>query len=143
MTLGDYISKYRKQHNYSMDEFAARSGLSKAYISILERNFNPSTGKAAIPSLSTIKRVASTTGADFNDIIALLDGETKVLLDCGEVTASANATPFGNSFSDLEIDLIHKFRQLDERGQAAVINVLNYEYSSLPGDAAVPGAQNA
>ena len=81
MTLGDYIKEYRLSHNYSMDEFAKRSGLSKAYVSILERNYNPSTKKAAVPSLDTIKRVSVATGIDFNDLLAALDGDQKVSLD--------------------------------------------------------------
>lgn len=36
--------------------------------------------------------------------------------------------------SQKEIELICKFRRLDDRGQAAVLNVLNYEYESLPGE---------
>ncbi len=80
MTIGDYIKEYRKMHDCSMDEFARKSGLSKAYVSILERNYNPSTKKAAIPSLDTIKRVATATGADFNDLIAVLDGDQEILL---------------------------------------------------------------
>ena len=80
MTLGDYIREYRRTHKYSMDEFAQRTGMSKAYISILERNYNPSTGKAAIPSLDTIKRVATATSVDFNDLIAMLDNDQEVYL---------------------------------------------------------------
>lgn len=33
-----------------------------------------------------------------------------------------------------EIDLIKKYRRLDLRGQAAVRNVLEFEYASLPGE---------
>lgn len=80
MTLGDYIKEYRKSHQCSMDDFARSSGLSKAYVSILERNYNPSTKKAAIPSLDTIKRVAAATGADFNELLAMLDGDQEVSL---------------------------------------------------------------
>lgn len=81
MTLGDYIKEYRQAHRFSMDDFAQRSGMSKAYVSILERNYNPSTGKAAIPSLETIKRVAIATGVDFNDLIAMLDEDQEISLD--------------------------------------------------------------
>ncbi len=80
MTLGDYIKEYRSVHKLSMDDFASRSGMSKAYVSILERNYNPSTGKAAIPSLETIKRVATATSVDFNDLIAMLDENLEVSL---------------------------------------------------------------
>lgn len=46
MHLGEIIKKYREEHdNMSMDAFALRSGLSKGYISMLESNKNPRTGK--------------------------------------------------------------------------------------------------
>lgn len=80
MILGDLIKQYRKEHGYSMDTFAQKSGLSKAYISILERNVNPVNGKPVIPSLETIKAVSQAIGADFNDVIAMLDGNQKVSL---------------------------------------------------------------
>ena len=42
MTLGEIIKQYRDENKMSMDAFAKKAGLSKAYISILERNYNPS-----------------------------------------------------------------------------------------------------
>lgn len=78
MILGDLIKRYREDHSCSMDEFARRSGLSKAYISILERNRNPVNGKQPIPSLETIKAVSSVIGIDFNEVIAILDGTQEV-----------------------------------------------------------------
>lgn len=80
MTLGDFIKEYRQAHKISMEDFAKRSGMSKAYVSILERNYNPSTGKAAIPSLETIKRVATATSIDFNDLISMMDGDQEISL---------------------------------------------------------------
>ena len=73
MILGDLIKKYREENGMSMEQFAQRSGLSKAYVSILERNRNPVNGKPVVPSLETIKSVAQAIGKDFNDGSALLD----------------------------------------------------------------------
>ena len=81
MKLGDLIKDYRQTNNCSMDDFAKKSRLSKSYVSILERNNNPSTNKPPIPSLETIKAVSLAIGKDFNDVIALLDGNQKVLLE--------------------------------------------------------------
>ena len=80
MTLGDLIKKYRTENGYSMDDFSAKSGLSKAYISILERNRNSVNGKPVTPSLETIKAVSSAINIDFNDVIAMLDGDQEVSL---------------------------------------------------------------
>ena len=46
MILGELIKTYRTEHHMSMDDFAKKCGLSKAYISILERNINPVMEKA-------------------------------------------------------------------------------------------------
>lgn len=80
MNLGEIIKAFRTENGYSMDDFAAKSGLSKAYISILERNRNPVNGKPAVPSLETIKSVASAMNIDFTDVIAMLDGTQEVSL---------------------------------------------------------------
>ena len=80
MTLGDLIKNFRSEHSISQDIFAERSGLSKAYVSILERNYNPKSKKSPIPSLETIKAVSSVIGMDFNDVISILDGNQKISL---------------------------------------------------------------
>ena len=43
----------------------------------------------------------------------------------------------------VEIELLTKFRMLDKRGQAAVLNVLNHEFESLPGEEDISPAKNA
>lgn len=58
MTLGDLIREYREQHGMSMEEFARLSGLSKGYISMLEKNKNPRNGKPIVPSIATYDGVA-------------------------------------------------------------------------------------
>ena len=80
MILGDFIKNYRREHGCSMEQFAKMTGLSKAYISILERNLNPVNGKPVIPSLETIKAVAQAINMDFNEVIAVLDGNQPVSL---------------------------------------------------------------
>lgn len=139
MNLGDYIKEYRQVHKCSMDEFARRSGLSKAYISILERNHNPSTGKAAIPSLETVKRVALATSIDFNDLVAMLDQE----ISLEPVLSQLEATESKCHLAPDDEELLRKFHCLDERGKAAVMNVLNHEYDSLPGEKAKATAKEA
>lgn len=78
MTLGEMIKAYRTEHDMSQQAFADLTGLSKAYISILERNFNPVNKKPPVPSVDTIKTVSIALGRDFNSIIAELDPDTTV-----------------------------------------------------------------
>lgn len=89
MTLGELVRAYRTEHAMNMQDFADHCGLSKAYISILERNINPSTGRPPIPSLETIRSIAKTIHMDFNDIIAALDGDQIVSLEASHTLPSS------------------------------------------------------
>lgn len=75
MTLGDIIYNYRAEHKMSMDAFADRSGMSKAYISLLEKNKHPKTGKPIAPSIKVIKQSAEAMRMDFNELFEKIDGE--------------------------------------------------------------------
>lgn len=74
MTLGNIIREYREVNNLSMDAFSEKSGISKAYISLLEKNKHPKTGKTIAPSIQCIKQAADGMGMDFNALFAMIDG---------------------------------------------------------------------
>ena len=80
MTLGEIIKNYRAEHKMSMDAFSQKVGLSKAYISILERHFNPSSRRAPEPTLDAIAAVSVAIGMDVNELIAKLDRKQKIKL---------------------------------------------------------------
>lgn len=73
MTLGNVISEYRAEHSMSMDKFAKLSGISKAYISILERNQTP-RGDEPSPSYEMYKAVAKTIGMNVDELIRKVEG---------------------------------------------------------------------
>lgn len=93
MILGDLIKRYRSETGTSMEQFAKKSGISKAYVSILERNYNPVNGKPVVPSLETIKAVSNTIGVDFNDVIAMLDSNQPVVIREEKNTIPAGFEP--------------------------------------------------
>lgn len=78
MTLGDIIKQYRTTHNLSMDAFSEKSGISKAYISLLEKNKHPKTGKPIAPSIQSIKQAADGMGMDFNTLFGKIDGNVDI-----------------------------------------------------------------
>jgi len=73
MFLGELIKEYRNTHSLSMDKFAKLSGLSKSYISILEKNLNPTTGKEIEPTFNIMQKCAQAMNIDVNDLINMLD----------------------------------------------------------------------
>lgn len=78
MTLGEIIKKYRTERGISMDTFSEKSGISKAYISLLEKNRHPKTGKPIAPSIQSIKQAADGMGMDFNILFSMLDGDVDI-----------------------------------------------------------------
>lgn len=80
MTLGDMIKTYRSEHHLSQDAIAQRTGLSKAYISILERNINPSTGRPPEPTIKTIGLIADAINRDFDSVVSNLDPDIVISL---------------------------------------------------------------
>lgn len=78
MTLGDIIKDYRKTQHLSMDAFSEKSGISKAYISLLEKNRHPKTGKAIAPSIQCIKQAADGMNMDFNMLFSMIDGDVSL-----------------------------------------------------------------
>ena len=79
LTLGDIIKDYRKTNKMSMDLFAEKSGLSKAYISLLEKNRHPKTGKPIAPSIQCIKQAAKGMNVDFNILFGKINGDVAKL----------------------------------------------------------------
>lgn len=125
MILGELIKEYRTEKGMSMDQFAQRSGLSKAYVSILERNYNPVNGKPVVPSLETIKAVSLTIGKDFNDVIALLDGNQPVQLK------ASNQMTTGERIKCRRKELSMSAEQLAEKVGLAPATIYRYENGDI------------
>ena len=68
MTLGDVIKSFRESNNLTMQEFADRAGLSKGYISMLEKNKNPANGDPIIPSITTFRKIADAMGRSIQNL---------------------------------------------------------------------------
>lgn len=81
MLLGDIIKEYRSEHNMSMQSFADLIKGSKSYVSMLEKNFNPSTKKPISPSLETLKLISEAMHININTLLSMLDEEQEILLD--------------------------------------------------------------
>lgn len=87
MTLGDIIKEYRIDHGMNIRDFAAVSGLSRAYVSLLERNINPKTGKEIMPSVEVIKKVADAVGKSFDEVFNSIDRTAKIIVGSNTISA--------------------------------------------------------
>lgn len=80
MDLKTFINSYRTEHNLTMEQFAKSASLSKGYISMLEKGYNPQTGKKIIPSISALNNIAIATGTDLDHLLKIID-DIEVSLD--------------------------------------------------------------
>lgn len=85
MNLGEIIKKFRDDNELSMDKFAKMSGLSKAYISVLEKNKRPKTEKPVTPSIPVIKNVAEAMNMSFDELFNMLEDNQIVSIALDDV----------------------------------------------------------
>lgn len=82
MTLGELILNYRNSFSpkMSLRAFAEKCGLSHTYISALEKNIDPRTGKPIAPTLDTVKFISKGMDMPIEDILRILDDEQEFKL---------------------------------------------------------------
>lgn len=73
MTLGEFVTNYRKEHGLSQRQFATKCGVSNGYVSMIEKNLNPKTQLPLIPSIPALTKIASGMGLTLNDLFRLVD----------------------------------------------------------------------
>lgn len=108
MKLGEVIKTYRENTGLTMQEFANKAGLSKGYISMLEKNQHPQSQRPLTPSLETYQKVAYAMSITLDDLIAIIDGEEAVRL------VQSNELP------QSEEKILTLYRKLNASGQLKV-----------------------
>ena len=73
MKIGEYIRQYREENKLSQREFAKMCGLSNAYISMLEKGVNPSTGEPAVPSMKVYLQISQAMGISIQTLMEAVD----------------------------------------------------------------------
>ena len=79
--IGDLIREYRQSHGLSMEEFGKRAGLSKAYISLIERGKNTRSNKPIVPSIDTVKAIADGLEMDLDVLLRSIDPSQKIKIN--------------------------------------------------------------
>ena len=128
MTFGSQLRNARKAKQLTQKELAARINAKHNSISNWENDQN-------MPDPDTIQ-----------NLCWVLDVQPNYFFSMGDSRPMVTGMQLVNSdvsLSQDEAELLRKFRRLDARGQAAVLNVLEHEYASLPGDNAAPAPKKA
>ena len=89
MKLSELIVDYRKRMDISQREFSRRCDLSNTYISFLEKEKNPKTGKPMVPTLEIYKKLADGMRMTVQQLFEQLDDDAPV--DLGPAAPAAPA----------------------------------------------------
>ncbi len=107
MKLEELLRAFREENNLTMQEFADRCGLSKGYVSMLEKGKHPQSQRRLVPSLETLKKISVGMNLTMDELLPMLDGNTVVSL--------VKESP--DSLSPDERQLIEDYRSLTPPGQ--------------------------
>lgn len=81
--IGALLKKIRKQHNITLQELSTKSGLSIAYISLLERGLNS-------PTIENLNKICQCLKITLTDLLSNLDSE-KLLVKKDEMKIIFNS----------------------------------------------------
>ena len=98
MKLSNIITDYRSQMQISQREFARRCGLSNSYISFIENEYNPRTGKPIVPTLEQYQKIASGMGLTVHQLFERLDEDSPVDLHVLDVSRVPVIVPNSEQF---------------------------------------------
>lgn len=73
MTLSELIIEYRRDHGLSQRQMASQCSLSTGYISLIEKETNPQTGKPMVPSLTVLNKLAKGMGITLDKLLSVCD----------------------------------------------------------------------
>ena len=108
MTLREYIIRYRKDNALSQRGFAKQCGLTNGYISMLEADENPATGKRILPSLASILKLAKGMNVPLASLLEMVDSD-EIRLEYKDRTADENL-------------LLSMYRKLDNKGKSIILS---------------------
>lgn len=128
MKLSEIIKQYRIQNNFTMQDFAERAGLSKGYISMLEKGKHPQSNRKLIPSIQTYAKVAAAMNLNIDELFSQLNDSEMVRLG---TTESASGPLPQNSLSCDENQIITAYRMADDITKNMVKRCLGVENNKI------------
>ena len=108
MRLGEIIKEYREKNRLSIEDFAKKSGISRAYIGMLEKGTDQRTGKRIMPSIAMIKKAAIGMGLGFDELFSMLDEEITLKDDSAQMDlATVTVINEMKEFTQEQKQLVH------------------------------------
>lgn len=122
MNLGEIVKEFRIRNALTMDEFARRTGLSKGYISMLEKNKNPRTGKPITPSIETYDTIANAMRISIEELMTLAKGTNVALTSLSTKNLDSHPSLTPKDEKDIQKRLSDILNDMDSQDAIAMYN---------------------
>jgi len=130
MKLSAIITDYRHRMKISQREFARACNLSNSYISFLENESNPRTGRPIVPTLDQYRKISTGMQMTVHQLFKIMDEDSPVDI----------SVPCESLENDNEEALLDLYRQLSPDGQRiAIERVQELVYIYGKKDQQIPG----
>lgn len=116
MKLSEVLISYRKKMGISQRELSKRCHLSNSYISFIENEMNPKTGKPITPTMEKYKMLANGMDMSVQQLWNMLDDDT--------VVSFGSPVSTYDSLSMNEHALIDAYRAADDRAREDALKTL-------------------
>ena len=120
MTLAELIVNYRTSHSLSQRQMGMQCGLSTGYISLIEKEINPQTGKPMVPTLAVLNKIAKGMSMTIDELISVCDD---MPVDINGKAASVNKDGQADA---LDKEIASLIFQLSPENKREAINYLRY-----------------
>lgn len=104
--LGEWLKMYRARNNMTMQDLVVACGFSKAYVGMLEKGVNPTTGKPVSPTIQTLNKIAKGIGQDIDSLLKFFDSDQPITI----------TTSF-NKLSDEQATVLKAYDELPSDGR--------------------------
>ena len=118
MTLGDFIKKYRNEHDLSQRQFANQCGLSNGYVSMLEKGKNHHTGKPVSPSIDQYFKLAKGMRITLQELMDSIDDDSPISMISSHVSHSAEVP----EMDEIELEIMSGVRDLTQEQKKQVLS---------------------
>lgn len=126
--LSRKIRDLRAQHGLTLEQVAQQVGVGKSTVRKWETGFIENMRRDKIAKLAAALHTTPAYLMGWSD---------------NSTPSTITVLPTQFALTAAEEEMIRKFRRLDDRGQSAVLNVLEHEYAALPGDTAASAPRQA
>ena len=124
MKLSELITRFREEHGISQRKMASMCNLSTGYISLIEKDRNPQTGKKMVPTITVLNKIARGMGMTLDDLLSMCDDMEVSLSERDDSAPPVSPPEQDERYTLREKQLISSYRAAPQPIKKAVDGLL-------------------